>query len=64
VPLLGRGRRLERLDVHALGVEHADGAAHHAPFAGRVHPLQDQQQRAFAAGATLGEQPFLEVRQL
>ena len=37
------GRRLERGDPHALGVDQADGVPEHAALPGGVHALQHQQ---------------------
>ena len=58
------GRRLERLDPHALRVDQADGVPHDAALAGGVHALEHQQDAALPAGPALGEQPLLEVGQL
>ena len=60
------GGRLERLDVHALRIDHADGVPDHAALAGGVHPLQHDQdaRRAGLAGPTGREQPLLQVAEL
>jgi hypothetical protein len=50
--------------VDPLRVDRADDVTHDAALAGGVHPLQHQQQPVGAAGATVREQPLLQVGQL
>ena len=63
--LLLRGR-LERLDLDALRIDHADGVPNRAALAGGVHPLQhDQDPRRGLLRDPAGRvQPLLQVTEL
>ena len=57
------GRSLEGGDLHALGVDHADGVLEGAALAGGVHPLEHEEHRPLAV-VLAGEQSLLQVEEL
>ena len=56
-----RGRLAEALDAQPLWVDETTHVPDDAALAGRVHTLQNQQNRAVVTGATVGVQQLLEV---
>ena len=61
------GRGLERLDLHALRIDHADRVPDDATLAGGVHALEHDEDLLGASsepGPTRGEQPLLQVVEL